>query len=107
MPVAVLLAIAIASEVAATISLRSSHGFSEPLPSMIVVVGYAISFFLLSLVLKELSVGTTYAIWAGAGTAAIAVIGIVALGEPATALKLGSIALIVAGVVGLQLSGTH
>jgi small multidrug resistance pump len=107
MPVGVLLAIAIASEVAGTISLRYSDGFSRPLPSALVVVGYGISFFLLSLVLKELSVGTTYAIWAGAGTAAIAVIGIVALGEPATALKLASIVLIIAGVVGLNLSGAH
>jgi small multidrug resistance pump len=107
MPVGVLLSIAIASEVAATIALRSAHGFTEPVPSAIVVAGYAVSFFLLSLVLKELSVGTTYAIWAGAGTAAIAVIGIVALGEPATALKLASIVLIIAGVVGLQLSGAH
>ena len=107
MPVGILLAFAIASEVAATIALRYSHGFSEPGPSAIVVVGYAISFVLLSIVLKELSVGTTYAIWAGAGTAAIAVIGVVALGEPATALKLASIALIIAGVVGLNLSGAH
>ncbi len=107
MPVAALLAIAIAAEVAATVSLRYSDGFSKPLPSAIVVVGYATSFWLLSLILKELSVGTTYAIWAGAGTAVIAVIGIVALGEPATAIKLASIALIVAGVVGLNLSGAH
>ena len=107
MPVAALLAIAIAAEVAATISLRYSDGFSKPLPSAIVVVGYATSFWLLSLILKELSVATTYAIWAGAGTAVIAVIGIVALGEPATAIKLASIALIVAGVVGLNLSGAH
>jgi small multidrug resistance pump len=107
MPVGVLLTAAIASEVTATIALRYSHGFSELVPSAIVVVGYAISFLLLSLVLRELSVGTTYAIWAGAGTAAIAVIGIVALGEPATALKLASIALIIAGVIGLNLSGAH
>ena len=107
MPVGVLLAIAIAAEVAATISLRYSDGFTKPVPSAIVVVGYATSFWLLSLILKELSVGTTYAIWAGAGTAAIAVIGIVALGEPATAIRLASIALIVAGVIGLNLSGSH
>jgi small multidrug resistance pump len=107
MPVGVLLTIAITSEVAATVSLRYSDGFSKPLPSAIVVLGYAISFWLLSLVLKEISVGTTYAIWAGAGTAAIALIGIVALGEPATAIKLGSIALIIAGVIGLNLSGAH
>jgi small multidrug resistance pump len=107
MPVGVLLTIAIASEVAATVSLRYSDGFSKPLPSAVVVIGYAISFWLLALVLKEISVGTTYAIWAGAGTAAIAVIGIVALGEPATAIKLASISLIVAGVIGLNLSGAH
>jgi small multidrug resistance pump len=107
MPVGLLLTIAIAAEVAATVSLRYSDGFSEPLPSAIVVIGYATSFWLLSLILKELSVGTTYAIWAGAGTAAIAVIGIVALGEPATAIKLASIALIVAGVIGLNLAGAH
>lgn len=107
MPVGVLLTIAIACEVAATVSLRYSDGFSRPLPSAVVVVGYAISFWLLALVLKEISVGTTYAIWAGAGTAAIAVIGIVALGEPATAIKLASIALIIAGVIGLNLSGAH
>ena len=105
MPAGVLLAIAISSEVAATIALRSSNGFSRPIPSVIVVVGYALSFWMLSLVLRDISVGTTYAIWAGAGTAAIAVIGIVALGEPATALKLASVALIIVGVIGLNAAG--
>ena len=107
MPVGALLTMAIAVEVAATVSLRYSDGFTKLVPSAIVLVGYATSFYLLSLILRDLSVGTTYAIWAGAGTAAIAVIGIVALGEPATALKLVSIALIVAGVIGLNLSGAH
>jgi small multidrug resistance pump len=107
MPVSILLALAIASEVAATVSLRYAHGFTEPLPSVVVVAGYAVSFWLLALVLKELSVGTTYAIWAGAGTAAIAVIGIVVLGEPASALKIVSIVLIVAGVIGLNIAGAH
>ena len=107
MPPGVLLALAITAEVAATLSLRASDGFSKPLPSVVVVIGYAVSFALLAIVLKHIAVGTTYAIWAGAGTAAIAVIGIVALGEPATALKLGSILLIIAGVIGLNLSGAH
>ncbi len=107
MPVGVLLALAIAVEVAATISLRASDGFTKLLPSVIVVIGYATSFYLLSLILRDLSVGTTYAIWAGAGTAAIAVIGIVVLGEPASALKIVSIVLIVAGVIGLNVAGTH
>ena len=107
MPTGILLAIAIASEVAATISLRYADGFSRPLPSTIVVLGYALSFWLLSLVLRDIPVGTTYAIWAGAGTAAIAVIGMAVLGEPATALKVGSIALIILGVIGLNASGAH
>jgi small multidrug resistance pump len=107
MPAGILLAIAIASEVAATISLRYADGFSRPLPSTIVVLGYALSFWLLSLVLRDIPVGTTYAIWAGAGTAAIAVIGMAVLGEPATALKVGSIALIILGVIGLNASGAH
>ncbi len=107
MPVGVLLTLAIAVEVGATISLRYSDGFTKLVPSILVVVGYATSFYLLSIILRDLSVGTTYAIWAGAGTAAIAVIGIVVLGEPATALKLVSIALIVAGVIGLNASGAH
>jgi len=107
MPAALLLTIAIAAEVAATVSLRSVGGLQKPLPLAIVVAGYALSFWLLALVLKQISVGTTYAIWAGAGTAAVALIGIVALGEPATAVKIGSIALIIAGVIGLNLSGAH
>jgi len=107
MPVSALLAIAITAEVAATISLRYADGFTKLVPSLVVVAGYATSFWLLSRILRELSVGTTYAIWAGAGTAAVVLIGIVALGEPATALKLASIALIVAGVIGLNLSGVH
>ena len=86
MPVGLLLALAIASEVAATLSLRSVGGFTprSPSPSSSSATRLLL---LLSLVVKQLSVGTTYAIWAGAGTAVIAVIGIVALGEPATALQ--------------------
>jgi small multidrug resistance pump len=105
MPAGILLAIAISSEIAATLALRSADGFSRPIPSAIVVAGYAISFWMLSLVLREMSVGTTYAIWAGAGTAAIALIGIIALGEPATALKLASVALIIVGVIGVNVAG--
>jgi small multidrug resistance pump len=107
MPPGVLLALAIAAEVAATLSLRASDGFTKLVPGVVVVLGYAASFALLAIVLKHIAVGTTYAIWAGAGTALIAVVGMVALGEPATALKLGSIALIIAGVIGLNVSGAH
>jgi len=107
MPVALLLSFAIVSEVAGTIFLRYSDGFSKLAPSVGVVVGYGISFWLLALVLRELSVGTAYAVWSAAGTALIAGFGIFALGEPATALKLGSLGLIIVGVVGLNLAGSH
>jgi small multidrug resistance pump len=107
MPAGVLLALAIAVEVAATLCLRASDGFSKLAPSVAVVIGYGISFWLLSIVLKHISVGTTYAIWAGAGTAAVAIVGMASLGEPVTALRIGSIALIVIGVVGLNAAGAH
>ena len=100
-----LLAIAICTEVAATVSLRFSDGFTKPLPSALTIAGYVLSFYLLALVLRDISVSTTYAIWAGVGTATVALIGMTVLGEPATAIKLASIALIIAGVVGLNLSG--
>jgi multidrug transporter EmrE-like cation transporter len=104
---ALYLGLAIASEVIATLALKSSEGFSRPLPAAIVVVGYGISFWLLALVLKHLSVGTTYAVWSAVGTAAIALVGIVAYGETAGALKLASLGLIVLGVIGLNAAGAH
>ncbi|WP_028061713.1 DMT family transporter [Candidatus Solirubrobacter pratensis] len=104
---AFLLAFAISSEVAATLALKASDGLSRPLPAAIVVVGYGVSFWLLALVLKHLSVGTTYAVWSAVGTAAIAVIGVIAYGETANALKIASLGLIVLGVVGLNAAGTH
>ncbi|HEY8581739.1 MAG TPA: multidrug efflux SMR transporter [Capillimicrobium sp.] len=107
MPAAVLLAVAILTEVTATVALRESDGFSRLWPSVIVVVGYGASFFFLALVLKKLEIGLVYAVWSGAGTALIAVIGILAFGETATAIKVGSIALIVLGVVGLNVGGAH
>jgi small multidrug resistance pump len=107
MPVAVLLSFAIVSEVAATIALRYSDGFTRPGPIAIVIVGYGISFWLLALVLRDMSIGATYAVWSAVGTALIAAIGVFAFGEPATALKLASLGLIILGVVGLNLAGSH
>ena len=104
---ALLLSAAIAAEVIATVSLKASDGFSRPIPSAITVVGYLISFWLLALVLKELSVGTTYAIWSAVGTAAVALIGIAAYGESASVLKIASLGLIVLGVIGLNAAGAH
>jgi small multidrug resistance pump len=105
--IALLLTAAISSEVAATLALKHSAGFTQLLPSAIVVVGYGVSFWLLALVLRQLSVGTTYAIWSAAGTAAIALIGMAAYGEGASPLKLASLALIIAGVIGLNAAGAH
>jgi small multidrug resistance pump len=107
MGVAFLLASAILTEVTATVALRESDGFSRLWPSVVVVVGYALSFWLMALVLKRMEISLVYAVWSGAGTALIAVIGIVSFGETATALKVGSIALIILGVVGLNVGGAH
>ena len=105
--IALLLAAAISSEVAATLALKHSDGFTQLLPTAIVVLGYGVSFWLLALVLKHLSVGTTYAIWSAVGTAAIALAGIALYGETANFLKIASLALIILGVVGLNAAGAH
>ena len=104
---AILLTIAILAEVAGTVALKYTDGFSNLGPSALVVVGYGLSFWMLALVLRDLPIGLTYAVWAAVGTALIAAIGIVAFGEPATTLKLLSLALIIAGTVGLNAAGSH
>ena len=106
MPV-LFLSIAIAAEVAGTIALKYTDGFTRIGPSAIVVAGYGLSFWMLALVLKALPIGLTYAVWAAVGTALIAGIGIVAFDEPAGLLKMASLGLIIAGVVGLNLAHAH
>ncbi|MBX9393412.1 multidrug efflux SMR transporter [Streptomyces sp. TRM72054] len=102
-----LLAGAIAAEVAATTAMKYSHGFTRLWPSLITALGYVVAFALLAQTLKTISVGTAYAIWSGVGTAAIAVIGMLFLGEGMTVAKAAGIALIVLGVVVLNLGGAH
>ncbi|MDF6021809.1 multidrug efflux SMR transporter [Streptomyces sp. JH34] len=102
-----LLAAAIAAEVAATTAMKYSEGFTRLWPSLVTVVGYILAFTLLAQTLKTLSIGTAYAIWAGVGTAAVAAIGVLWMGEPAGLAKLAGIALIIAGVVVLNLGGAH
>jgi small multidrug resistance pump len=104
---AVLLTVAILAEVAGTVALKYTDGFRNLGPSALVVAGYGLSFWMLALVLRDLPIGLTYAVWAAVGTALIATIGIVAFGEPATTLKLLSLALIIAGTIGLNLAGSH
>ena len=98
------LAGAILLEIGGTTALKLSDGLSRLLPSAAVVLCYGASFACLAFALKRLDLGVAYAIWAGLGTAAIAMIGIIVFREPATALKLVSLGLVVAGVVGLNLA---
>ena len=104
---AILLTIAILAEVAGTVALKYTDGFTNLGPSALVVVGYGLSFWMLALVLRDLPIGLTYAVWAAVGTALIAAIGVVAFGEPATTMKLLSLALIIAGTIGLNVAGSH
>ena len=90
------------------ISLKASEGFSRLVPSILFLLFGGASFTLLSIGLKSLPIGPAYAVWTGLGALSTAVIGILFLGEGATPLKLVSLALVLAGVVGLQLSsGGH
>ena len=93
------LTIAIVAEVVATNALKASEGFTKPVPSGIVIVGYATAFYLLSLVLRVIPVGITYAIWAGMGIVLVAIVAAVAFQQiPDWPAILGML-LIVSGVV--------
>lgn len=100
------LLLAIGFEVTGTTALKLSNGFTKLVPSIIVVAGYALSFFIMSQTLKKIDVGTAYAIWSGLGTALIATIGVLWFKEPLTMLKIGSIAFIILGVIGLNIGGS-
>ncbi|WP_114238987.1 multidrug efflux SMR transporter [Dyella sp. C9] len=105
-----LLATAIAAEVAATSALKASDGFSRWVPSLVVLAGYGIAFYCLSLTLRHIPIGIAYAVWSGAGTALIALIGVVAYQQKLDLPGMLGIGLIVAGVLVLNLfsrSGAH
>ena len=97
------LMIAIAAEVVGTSFLRASQGFTKPLPSVMVVIGYGLAFFFLSLTLKDIPVGIAYAVWSGAGVTLIAAIGWLFLGQKLDAAAILGMSLIIAGVVVLNL----
>ncbi|WP_026535348.1 DMT family transporter [Arthrobacter sp. H14] len=99
----VFLALAIVFEVAGTSLLKLSDGFTRLWPSVGVAVGYGMAFWMLSLTLRTVPVGVAYAIWAGLGTALIAIIGAFFFGEQLGMVKVIGIALIVAGVVALNI----
>lgn len=101
-----LLVVAIGTEVASTAALPRTNGFRDPGWAAVVVAGYAVSIWLLSLIVERLPVSVTYAMWAGVGTASIAIVGVLFLGESVSAGKIAGIALVVAGVVLLNLQST-
>jgi quaternary ammonium compound-resistance protein SugE len=90
-------------EVVWAIGLKYTDGFTRPLPSVVTVAAMIVSVGLLALAMRSLPVGTAYAVWTGIGAVGTVVLGIVLFGEPATAMRIACIALIVAGIVGLKL----
>lgn len=92
-------------EIGWAVGLKYTQGFTRPLPAAITIVAALISLGLLGLALKTLPVGTSYAVWTGIGTVGTAIFGMIMLGESTGAMKIGCIALIVAGIVGLKVAG--
>ncbi len=99
----VILGLGIVFEVLGTVCMKLAEGFTRLVPSILVFVFYLLALVALVFVLKRLPVSIAYAIWASAGTALIAVIGIVWFREPVTIIKAISILLIIAGIAGLEL----
>ncbi len=102
---AVLLAVAITVEVAGTAALPRTASFTHPLWTALVLSAYAVSIALLAIVVKHIPVSVAYAIWAGTGTALVALVGATLLGERLDVLKAAAIGMIVVGVVVLNLRG--
>lgn len=100
------LALAIVAEVIGTSALKAAEGFTRPLPSLVVAVGYGAAFYFLSLALKVIPVGVAYAIWSGVGVALITLIGWLVFKQRLDAPALAGLALIVAGVVLIQFSAS-
>jgi small multidrug resistance pump len=101
------LLLAIGIEVGATAALPRTDGFTDPLWTPVVVIGYAVSIWMLAIVVRQIPVSVAYAIWAGLGTAAIAVVGVLVLGEHWDVTKVAALSLIIVGVVVLNLQGAH
>lgn len=99
-----LLLLAILFEVCGTTCMKLSQGFSKLIPSILIFVFYAISFFFFTLAIKGMDISIAYAIWAGLGTALITVVGIFGFREPVNTLKIVSLFVVVVGVIGLNLS---
>ena len=99
----VYLFLAIMSEVIATASLKSTEGFTKPIPSIIVLVGYCAAFYFLSLTLDTISIGVAYAIWSGVGVATITIVSFFLYDQKIDLAGVLGIGLIIAGVIVLRL----
>lgn len=91
-------------EVGWAIGLKYSEGFTKPIPSILTVIGMILSFFLLSISLKTLPVGTAYTIWTGIGAIGTAILGMILFQEPRDTARIICMLLIVAGIIGLKLT---
>jgi quaternary ammonium compound-resistance protein SugE len=92
-------------EIVWSVSMKASHGFTKHNFTAITLIAACLSFWLLGLALRQLPVGTAYAVWTGIGAVGAAVLGIVFFGESLTLARIGCIALIVCGILGLKLLG--
>jgi len=101
------LILAIVFEVGWAISMKLSEGMTKFTPTVAMIIMYLLSVVFLALATRKLDISVAYAVWAGSGAAIIAIAGIVHFKEPATALKIISIGLIILGIVGVQLSAPH
>ena len=99
----VYLFLAIMSEVIATASLKSTEGFTKPIPSIIVIIGYCAAFYFLSLTLDTISIGVAYAIWSGVGVATITIVSFFLYDQKIDLAGILGIGLIIAGVIVLRL----
>lgn len=100
----ILLLVAGLLEVGWAIGLKYTEGFTRVWPSVFTIAAMVLSVVLLGIAMRTLPVGTSYAVWVGVGAVGTAILGIVLFGEPATAGRLASLGLIVAGIVGLKLA---
>nr|WP_314480725.1 quaternary ammonium compound efflux SMR transporter SugE [uncultured Pseudomonas sp.] len=93
-------------EVGWAVGLKYTDGFSKPLPTVLTVAAMAVSLGLLGLAMKELPLGTAYAIWTGVGAVGTVIAGIILFGESMALVRLVSVALIVCGLIGLKVSAS-
>ena len=94
-------------EIVWSVSMKASQGFTKPLFTVVTLIGAALSFWLLGLALRQLPVGTAYAVWTGIGAVGATILGIAFFGESLSAARVGCIALIVCGILGLKLLGEN